>query len=219
MSWLILGKKPKARAAFEELLGDRSALHAVGPVAFAQAARVLRGGAQLVRPRLRQERRARLSSSTTHRRARWPAARWRCWSWSFAAPPLVGQVTLHARRQGMLEYAELPMRGDRGALEAVVRVAARRRRLHARVLCRGARRPSGACVARVASPERPIPLVVHGVPLVVVGPPPWYKRWYVWATVGAVVAGGAVAGVLVGTAEHAPKGSLPPGTISLGLRF
>ena len=81
-----------------------------------------------------------------------------------------------------------------------------------------ARDDKGRVVARVASPERPIPLPVHGVPLAV-GPTPWYKRWYVWAAVGAVVAGGAVVGAVAGTAEKAPKGSLPPGTISLGLRF
>ena len=53
-----------------------------------------------------------------------------------------------------------------------------------------ARDDKGRVVARVASPERPIPLPVHGVPVVAAGPPPWYKRWYVWAAVGAVVAGG-----------------------------
>jgi hypothetical protein len=81
-----------------------------------------------------------------------------------------------------------------------------------------ARDDKGRVVARVASPARPIPLPVHGVPIAV-GPTPWYKRWYVWAAVGAVVAGGAVAGAVAGTAEKAPKGSLPPGTVSLGLHF
>jgi hypothetical protein len=82
-----------------------------------------------------------------------------------------------------------------------------------------ARDEHGRVVARVASPEAPLVLPVRGAPL----PPPtataWYRRWYVWAAVGAVVAGAAIGGVVAGTAEHAPAGTLPPGKVSLGLTY
>ena len=131
--------------------------------------------------------------------------------------PLVHAVTLFARRQGLLEYAATSLRGDGGRWQlsyAPPRDVAD----YTLEYYVEARDDHGRVVARVASPERPIPLLVHGVPAAV-GPTAWYKRWYVWAAVGAVVAGGAIAGVVAGTAEKAPRGSLPPGTVSLGLRF
>jgi hypothetical protein len=131
--------------------------------------------------------------------------------------PLVHAVTLYARRQGLLEYATAPLRAEGGRWKLSY-TPARDVADYTLEYYVEARDDKGRVVARVASPERPIPLLVHGVPIVT-GPTPWYKRWYVWATVGAVVAGGAIVGAVAGTAEKAPKGSLPPGTVSLGLRF
>src|SRR5258708_18238037 len=71
-----------------------------------------------------------------------------------------------------------------------------------------ARDDKGRVVGRVASPERPIPLAVHGVPNVAAGPTPWFKRWYVWAAVGGVVAVAANSGVVPCTSATAPKESL-----------
>jgi len=51
------------------------------------------------------------------------------------------------------------------------------------------------------------------------GKQPWYKRWYVWAAVGGVVAAVAIGATVAATAQRAPTGSLPPGQVSLGLRF
>jgi hypothetical protein len=79
-----------------------------------------------------------------------------------------------------------------------------------------ARDAKGRVVARVASPQQPLTLQVRGAPQTATA---WYKRWYVWAAVGAVVTGAVIAGAVAGTAQSAPDGSLPPGKVSLGLSF
>ncbi len=216
MSWLILGKKPKARAAFEELLAIDPHYTLSDP----SHSPKLREFFEDVRTSFvpgygKSEGEAELEhDAPTGASAGRPLEMQVV---VIRGAPLVHAVTLFARRQGLLEYGSQPMRGEAGrwklsyapphevndyTLEYYVE----------------ARDDKGRVVARVASPERPIPLAVRGVPIAT-GPTPWYKRWYVWAAVGAVVAGGAVAGVVAGTAEKAPKGSLPPGTISLGLQF
>jgi hypothetical protein len=131
--------------------------------------------------------------------------------------PLVRAVTLYARRQGLLEYATAPLRGEGGRWKLSY-TPPRDVTDYTLEYYVEARDDKGRVVARVASPERPIPLPVHGVPAVT-ATQPWFKRWYVWAAVGGVVAGGVIIGAVAGTAERAPKGSLPPGTVSLGLRF
>ncbi len=214
MSWLILGKKPKARAAFEELLAIDPHYTLSDPShspklreffedvrsSFVPGYGKAEGEAELEH--------AAPTGATAGRPLEMQVV-------VIRNPQLVRSVTLHTRRQGLITFAAEPMRGEAGryrlsyapprdvvgyTLEYYVE----------------ARDDKGRVVGRVASPERPIPLAVQGVPA---PPTPWYKRWYVWAAVGAVAAGGAIVGAVVGTAEHAPKGTLPPGTISLGLRF
>ena len=217
MSWLILGKKPKARAAFEELLAIDPHYTLSDP----SHSPKLREFFEEVRSSFvpgygKSAGEAELEHSaptgaTAGRRLEMAVV-------VIRGAPLVSAVTLYARRQGLLEYGTAPLAGDanRWKLSYAPPRDVADYTLEYYV---EARDDKGRVVARVASPERPIPLPVHGVPVVAAGPPPWYKRWYVWAAVGAVVAGGAVAGAVVGTAERAPKGSLPPGTVSLGLRF
>jgi len=217
MSWLILGKKPKARAAFEELLAIDPHYTLSDP----SHSPKLREFFEEVRSSFvpgygRSAGEAELEHSapagaTAGRPLEMQVV-------VIRGAPLVRAVTLYARRQGLLEWATAPMRGDanRWKLSYAPPRDVADYTLEYYV---EARDDKGRVVARVASPERPISLPVHGVPAVAVGPTPWFKRWYVWAAVGAVVAGGAVAGAVVGTAERAPRGSLPPGTVSLGLRF
>ncbi|MCU1278028.1 MAG: hypothetical protein JWM53_1574, partial [bacterium] len=217
MSWLILGKKPKARAAFEELLAIDPHYTLSDPTHSPK----LREFFEEVRTSFVPGYGKSEGDAELEHDAPTSAVAGRTLEMHVVVirgAPLVRQVTLHVRRQGMLEYVDQPMRGDAGrwklsyapprdvvdyTLEYYVE----------------ARDDKGRVVGRVASPERPIPLAVHGVPNVAAGPTPWFKRWYVWAAVGGVVAGAAIAGVVAGTAEKAPKGSLPPGTVSLGLRF
>jgi hypothetical protein len=214
MSWLILGKKGKARAAFEELLAIDPHYQLSDPshspklrefyedvrASFVPGYGHAAGEAELEH--------AAPTGATAGRTLEMHVV-------VIRGAELVHEVTLHSRRQGLLTYTGEPMRGEGGTwrlsyalprdvvdytLEYYVE----------------ARDDKGRVMGRVASPERPIPLLVHGVPA---APQAWYKRWYVWAGVGAVVAGAAIGGIVYGTAEHAPKGSLPPGTVSLDLRF
>ncbi|HEX9102020.1 MAG TPA: tetratricopeptide repeat protein, partial [Polyangia bacterium] len=216
MSWLILGKKPKARAAFEELLAIDPHYTLSDP----SHSPKLREFFEQVRSSFvpgygKSEGEAELehdapTGATAGRPLEMHVV-------VIRGAPLVRAVTLYARRQGLLEYAAAPMRGEGGRWKLSY-APARDVADYTLEYYVEARDDKGRVVARVASPERPIPLAVHGVPASL-GPTPWYKRWYVWAAVGAVVAGGAIAGAVAGTAEKAPKGSLPPGTVTLGLRF
>ena len=155
LSWLILGKKPKARAAFEELLAidphytlsDPS--HSPKLREFFDEVRSSfvpgygKGGGEA---ELEHDA---PTGATAGRPLEMQVV-------VIRGTPLVHAVTLFARRQGLLEYAATSLRGDGGTLAALVRAAARRRRLHARVLRRGARRsrPRGGArrVARAADP-------------------------------------------------------------------
>ncbi len=65
-----------------------------------------------------------------------------------------------------------------------------------------ARDRSGAALAQVASPEAPMYLVL------VRDDPAWYERWWVWAAVGAVAGGTAIALAVSGDdAPPPPEGS------------
>jgi tetratricopeptide (TPR) repeat protein len=194
MSWLILGKKPKARAAFEELLAIDPHYTLSDP----SHSPKLREFFEEVRSAFvpgygKSEGEAELehdapTGATAGRPIEMQVV-------VIRGAPLVHDVTLHARRQGLLEYASAPLRGEGGRWKL-----------------------SYSPPREVADYTLEYYVEARGVP-VVVAPQPWYKRWYVWAAVGAVVAGGAVIGAVAGTAEKAPKGSLPPGSVSLGLRF
>lgn len=215
MSWLILGKKARAREAFEELLAIDPHYTLSDPTHSPKLREFFEG----------------VRSSFVPGYGRAPAGEAEL---EHAAPtgatagqpiemavvvmrgaPLVADVALHARHQGLLGYSTAPMRGEGGRYKLSYKPP------HDTVdytleYYVEARDAEGRVVARVASPERPLALPVRGAPL---PPQPWFKRWYVWAAVGAVVAGAAISGIVVGTAERAPKGTLPPGTVSLGLTF
>jgi hypothetical protein len=60
--------------------------------------------------------------------------------------------------------------------------------------------PSGQALASVGEPARPLRLAVEGTAAVAVRPGagseprPWYRRWYFWAGIGALVVAGALGG-------------------------
>jgi len=216
MSWLILGKKARARAAFEELLAIDPHYTLSDP----SHSPKLREFFEEVRSAFlpgygKSEGEAELEHDAPTGASAGRPIEMRVIV--IRGAPLVRAVTLFARRQGMLQYASTPLHGEGGRWELSY-APPRDVSGYSLEYYVEARDEKGRVVARVASPERPIPLAVHGVPIVT-APQPWYKRWYVWAAVGAALAGGAVAGAVAGTAEKAPKGTLPPGTVSLGLRF
>lgn len=131
--------------------------------------------------------------------------------------PLVAEVRLFTRRQGMLTFGAHTLRGP-GADGRFALVYHPPREVGDYTLeyYLEAVDGKGHVVARVASPQVPIALPVKGTPQ---PPMVWYKRWYVWAAVGAVIAGVAIGATVAATADKAPDGSLPPGKVSLGLHF
>ncbi len=129
--------------------------------------------------------------------------------------PLVHDVALHSRRQGLLAFSVERLHPESGRF-AQSFAPPREPTDYVLEYYLEARDDQGRVVARVASPERPLALPVKGAPL---PPVAWYKRWYVWAAVGAVVAGVAIGATVAATAQRAPDGSLPPGKVTLGLTF
>jgi hypothetical protein len=86
-----------------------------------------------------------------------------------------------------------------------------------------ARAPSGHVLARLATADEPRTIEAEApraeAPPEVVEPAtrPWYRRWWVWTIVGAVVAGGAVTGIVLGTRpEEHQDGTLGSVTMPLG---
>jgi hypothetical protein len=214
MSWLILGKKPRAREAFEELLAIDPHYTLSDPSHSPKLREFFEGVRQRFVPGYgRAQGDAELehaapSAATAARPLEMSAD-------VIRGAPLVHGVMLEWRRQGMLGYAAEPMSGGGGRF-ALRFLPPREPGDYTLEYYLEARDAEGHVVARVASPEAPLVLPVRGAPIEKAA---WYKRWYVWAAVGAVVAGGAVAGIVAGTAEHAPNGTLPPGKVSLGLTF
>ena len=215
LSWLILGKKQRAREAFEDLLsidphytlsdpshspklreffeevrGRFVPGYGEGPTAEVELEHAAPAGAVSGRP-------LEVAAVVTRGGAG------------------VHDLTLHARRQGLLGFSVEPLRKE-GDRFTVTYHPPREATDYVLEYYLEARDPGGHVVARVASPERPIALPVKGAPL---PPTPWFKRWYVWAAVGAVVAGVAIGASVAATAQRAPDGSLPPGKVTLGIRF
>jgi len=215
LSWLILGKRARAREAFEDLL-------AIDPqYTLSDPSRS---------PKLRQFfDEVRASFVPGYQRGSGEA------ELEHAAPsgavagrpievaalvtrgaPLVAEVTLHARRQGLLQFTVETLRAE-GGRYTLSFAPPRETADYLLEYYLEARDAKGRVIARVASPERPIALPVRGVPAPAATP--WFKRWYVWAAVGGVVAAAAIGATVAATAQRAPSGTLPPGQVSLGLRF
>ncbi len=215
LSWLILGKKARAREAFEDLLAidpqytlsDPS--HSPKLREFFEQVRAsfVPGYARGATGDVELEHAA-PSGAVAGRPLEVAAVVTR-------GAPLVASVELYARRQGLLAFTAAPL-GESGGRFHVAYVPPREATDYVLEYYLEARDAKGHVVARVASPERPVALPVKGAPL---PPLAWYKRWYVWAAVGGVVAAAAIGAAVAGSAQHAPTGSLPPGQVSLGLRF
>jgi hypothetical protein len=218
LSWLILGKKPRAREAFEDLLSIdphytlsdpshspklREFFEEVRSSFVPGYARAAVGEAELEH--------AAPTGAVAGRPVEVTAVATR-------GSSLVSKVRLHWRRQGLLEFHAEALRSDGGRWRAEF-TPPRETADYTLEYWLEASDAGDRVVARVASPQTPIAIPVKGVPAPREVPLVWYKRWYVWAAVGAVVAGVAIGVAVAETATHAPDGSLPPGKVSLGLRF
>jgi hypothetical protein len=126
---------------------------------------------------------------------------------------LVEDVSLRARRQGLLTFDAKHMRREDEGRFRLTYAPPRDSTDYVLEYYLEARDGKGQVVARVGSPEKPVTLPVQGVTL----PNPWFKRWYVWAAVGAVVVAVVVGVSVAETAEKAPPGTL--GKVDLGIHF
>lgn len=213
-SWLILGKKARAREAFEELLAIDPNYTLSDPTHSPKLREFFEGVRSQFVPGSRAPRgEAELEHSAPAGAT--AGAVLEMGAVVIKGAELVRDVTLHWRRQGLLTYSAEAMHGEGGRYRLAF-IPPGDVSDYTLEYYLEARDAGDRVVARVASPEQPIALPVRGAPL---PPPAWYKRWYVWAAVGAVVAGAAIGGIVYGTAERAPRGSLPPGQVSLGLSF
>lgn len=222
LSWLILGNRGRAREAFEDLLSidphyaltDPSNSPKLREFFDQVRARFVPGYGQGAAGEVELEHA--MPSGAVAGRALEVAVT------ATRGAPLVSEVALAERRQGLLTFTSHRLRpaADRsGGGEGkwtLSFVLPRDPNDYTLEYYLEARDAQGRVLARVASPEQPIALPVKGAPA---APLVWYKRWYVWAGVGAVVAGVAIGAAVAATAEHAPDGTLPPGKITLGLRF
>ena len=212
LSWLVIGKKQKAREAFEELL----AIDAQYTLSEPSRSPKLRAFFEDVRGSFVPGSRRGLADVELLHSA--PAAAQAGRPLEVAAQvsrgaPIVEDVSLRARRQGLLTFDARHMRREDDGRFRLTYSPPRDSADYVLEYYFEARDDKGHVVARLASPERPLSLPVHGMPT------PWFRRWYVWAAVGAVVAGVVVGVALAESAQHAPSGSLAPGKVDLGLRF
>jgi tetratricopeptide (TPR) repeat protein len=215
LSWLILGKKQRAREAFEDLLSIdphytlsdpshspklREFFEEVRATFVPGYARAAAGEAELEH------------AAPAHAMAGRPVE-------LLAVPTrnaqMVKHVTLHWRRPGLVTFNAVPLRTENGRFVANFTPPREPGDYNLEYYLE-AHDDKGRVVARVASPQSPIALPVTSTRE---GPTAWYKRWYVWAAVGAVVAGVAIGATIAATAEKAPDGTLPPGKVTLGLTF
>jgi hypothetical protein len=214
LSWLILGKKPRAREAFEDVLSIDPHYTLSDP----SRSPKLREFFEEVRASFLPGYGRGAGEAELEHAAPTGAVAGRTLeigAMVTRGAALVQEVTLHARRQGLLSFSSIPLHQDGGRWRAGY-LPPRESFDYTIDYYLEARDAKGRVVARVASPQQPLAIGVKGTPQ---GPTPWFKRWYVWAAVGAVVAGAVIGGVVAGTAQKAPDGTLPPGKVSLGLSF
>ncbi len=118
---------------------------------------------------------------------------------------LLAHATLFVRTRGATAWqlAPLPLGPGRRrvVLPAVQATRPSALELHARGYDR-----AGNEVLRWASPAQP-----REIPLRYDPPPPWYRRWWVWAATGSVVALGTGVGVWAATREPPDKLDVPVG--------
>jgi len=214
LSWLILGKKQRAREAFEDVLSIDPHYTLSDP----SHSPKLREFFEEVRASFLPGYGRGATEAELEHSAPTGAVAGRAVEVIAVATrggQVVRDVTLHSRRQGMLTFGgeRLQAEGGRYRLMFYPPKESTDYVLEYYLEARDAR---GRVVARVASPQQPLSLPVRGAPT---PPAAWYRRWYVWAAVGAVVAGAVIIGAVAGSAQSAPAGTLPPGKVSLGLSF
>lgn len=129
-----------------------------------------------------------------------------------AGQDLVKEVVVNWRRRGVLAWEQVSMRSVSDAGWRARFTPPPDRAGYVLEYYLEARDLAGSAVARNGGPETPLSLPLAGGAAEGTA---WYRRWYVWAGAGAVVLGSSVIIGAAATADDAPTGTLPPGTVTL----
>jgi tetratricopeptide (TPR) repeat protein len=121
----------------------------------------------------------------------------------------LGVVQLRWRRAGLVTYEVAPMtrNGQQLSVAFLLPADATSYKLEYYFEARDTR---GQVVTRLASPERPMVLVVGGAPR---PPQSIFRRWWFWTIIGVAVVGVVTAGAVVGSIDRVPEGNLGTATL------
>lgn len=201
LSYLILDDKRRARDAFENLLGLDPGHVLRDPSGSPKLRRFFESVKESFVPGYQAHATVTLEHSAPTSAVAGRTA-------EFAANVVRGErsvrnTLLRWRRAGLLTYRTVEMEGT-GPLLARFTLpqdsTAYKLEYYIEARDRG-----GNTVARVGSPEEPLRVTVAGTPR---RARPFYKRWWFWTAVGAVVVGGVTATAIVLGTESAPVGNL-----------
>jgi len=211
LSYLILGDELRARAAFENLLGLDQGHQLDDP----SGSPKLRQFYDSVRESFVPGYSARGTATLEHAAPRRAIAgrRIELAASVVSGQELVGSVILRWRRAGLLTYSTERMQGAQQLLARfILPEDSSAYRLEYYIEARSA---AGHAVGRVGSPEEPLQIKVAGITGTAATGKPIYKRWWFWTAVGVVVLGGVTAGIVAGSSDSAPPGSLEPNPVQL----
>jgi hypothetical protein len=210
LSYLILGDEKRARVAFENLLGLDQGHMLNDPSGSPKLRRFYDSVKESFVPGYS----ARATVTMEHAAPRRAIAgrRVELAASIVSGRGLMASVNLRWRRAGLLTYRNRRMRGTPRRMEAgfLLPEDTASYRLEYYI---EARDSSGHAVGRVGSPEAPLTIKVAGA--LRVDSTPIYHKWWFWTLVGAAVVGGVTAGVVAGSSEDAPAGSLEPNPVRL----
>lgn len=129
-------------------------------------------------------------------------------------PRELASAALVSRSSGG-EYRSRPMRGGGRHFEARLTAPEGPDELELYVIVRDS---EGRVVARGGEPAAPVHVEIEPAPPPPLRParsPDVLRQWWFWTAVAAAAASGVVIGIVVGTGQSAPSGSLPPGRVEI----
>jgi hypothetical protein len=210
LSYLILGDEKRARVAFENLLGLDQGHMLNDPSGSPKLRRFYDSVKESFVPGYS----ARATVTLEHAAPRRAIAgrRVELAASIVSGRVLMASVNLRWRRAGLLTYRNRRMRGTPRRMKArfLLPEDTASYRLEYYI---EARDSAGHAVGRVGSPEAPLTIKVAGA--LRAESTPVYRKWWFWTLVGAAVVGGITAGVVVGSSDTAPVGSLEPNPVRL----
>lgn len=210
LSYLILGDKTRARAAFENLLGLDPGHLLSDPTGSPKLKRFYESVKESFVPGYQARAPVALEHAAPTRAV---AGRKVELAVSIVSGrKQVRSLVLRWRRSGLLTYRTARMRGE-GSKRVAHFILPEDRSSYRLEFYIEARSSAGHAVGRVGSPDDPLLVSVRGSERPV--SKPIYQRWWFWTVIGVAVVGGVTAGIVAGTSDSAPTGTLEPDPIRL----